>query len=1067
VDYEQKLPESGIPKKVLTFYELDLGLNHVTRKWSEITADKANMVISVPGGNDGPGGVLVCTENAIIYSDMDHDPVMASIPRRFGQAEDRGVLIVSYAVHVQRTMFFFLVQSEFGDLYKVTLDFDGGGVEDVIIKYFDTIPPANALCVLKTGFLFSGSESSNHYLFQFQGIGDDDETPFSSASKNAEQFVYFQPRQLVNLLMVDEMESLCPVTDMKVGKLAPNEQTPQIYTLCGRGPRSTLRVLRHGLAVQEMAVSELPGIPTAVWSVKKHVEDDYNSYIVVSFLNATIVLSIAGGTVVEVNDTGIIDNTPTLSLSLLGDNALLQVHPTGLRYIRPHQDAKSRAVIRKSDWNTPSNKTVVQCAVNSGQVVLALTGGELVYFELDRMGQLMDAFRKDTGLDVCALAIAPIPAGRRRAEVMAVGSTDNTVRLLSLKGSQAFVQLTMQAFPAQPQSLLLVNMEDLNVEALSLYVGLVNGVLYRSGVSSTDGSLVDTRKRFLGPTPVKLFPVLVRDTNAVLALSSRSWLAYNYQSKFQIVPLSYETLHYASSFCSEQCPEGIVCISTNTLRIVSVDRLGELFNSQVVPLRYTPRKFVVHPESNNLVVIETDQNVYRWEVQQEMKKQLLAALSEGEAPDEEADEKVAVEKSGNSDVKSAQDIAALENKEGEEMEEDEDEGAEKEPEAAEDAEDEEEEDEKDEGPAESFIGVPHAGEGKWASCIRVIEPRELESTQVLELPEDEAAFSICVLPFANRPGCMFVAVGTVQNLVYSPTSQQAAFIHIYQFVREGAALQLVHKTQVSKPPLALHAFQGKLLAGVGNALRLYELGRRKLLRKSENRSFPTQIQTIHISHDRIYLGDLAEAFLIVKYRREAKQLVTLCESDAPRFLTASCVLDYNTLASADKFGNVTLQRVPAALNNTAIEDPSGGLLRGKYGEILQGELPKLEPIMHYHVGEMITSLQRAALVPGPEVLIYTTILGGVGIFVPFLSREKLDFFAHLEMHLRNSNAPLCGRDHLAYRSAYWPCKAMVDGDLCEQYTALDYEAQSTIADELVCKVSDVNKELEAMRNRVL
>ena len=29
-----------------------------------------------------------------------------------------------------------------------------------------------------------------------------------------------------------------------------NEDTPQMYTLCGRGPRSTLRVLRHGLEVR-------------------------------------------------------------------------------------------------------------------------------------------------------------------------------------------------------------------------------------------------------------------------------------------------------------------------------------------------------------------------------------------------------------------------------------------------------------------------------------------------------------------------------------------------------------------------------------------------------------------------------------------------------------------------------------------------------------------------------------------------------------------------------------------------------------------------------------------------
>lgn len=52
----------------------------------------------------------------------------------------------------------------------------------------------------------------------------------------------------------------------------------------------------------------------------------------------------------------------------------------------------------------------------------------------------------------------------------------------------------------------------------------------------------------------------------VLAMSSRSWLSYSYQSRFHLTPLSYETLEYASGFASEQCPEGIVAISTNTLR---------------------------------------------------------------------------------------------------------------------------------------------------------------------------------------------------------------------------------------------------------------------------------------------------------------------------------------------------------------------------------------------------------------------------------------------------------------------------------------------------------------------
>ena len=42
--------------------------------------------------------------------------------------------------------------------------------------------------------------------------------------------------------------------------------TPSLAAMCGRGPRSSLRMLQHGLAVSEMAVSELPGNPNAVWT---------------------------------------------------------------------------------------------------------------------------------------------------------------------------------------------------------------------------------------------------------------------------------------------------------------------------------------------------------------------------------------------------------------------------------------------------------------------------------------------------------------------------------------------------------------------------------------------------------------------------------------------------------------------------------------------------------------------------------------------------------------------------------------------------------------------------------
>ncbi len=54
--------------------------------------------------------------------------------------------------------------------------------------------------------------------------------------------------------------------------------------------------------------------------------------------------------------------------------------------------------------------------------------------------------------------------------------------------------------------------------------GLLNGVLLRTEVDKVTGQLSDTRTRFLGTRPPKLFAVSVRGKRSMLALSSRPWL---------------------------------------------------------------------------------------------------------------------------------------------------------------------------------------------------------------------------------------------------------------------------------------------------------------------------------------------------------------------------------------------------------------------------------------------------------------------------------------------------------------------------------------------------------------
>ena len=61
-------------------------------------------------------------------------------------------------------------------------------------------------------------------------------------------------------------------------------------------------------------------------------------------------------------------------------------------------------------------------------------------------------------------------------------------------------------------------------------------------------------------------------------------------------------------------------------RILSLEKLGVVFNQVATPLQYTPRKLVVHPPSSNLLVIETDHNTFT-EAAKTARKQQIAEVS--------------------------------------------------------------------------------------------------------------------------------------------------------------------------------------------------------------------------------------------------------------------------------------------------------------------------------------------------------------------------------------------------------------------------------------------------------
>lgn len=123
-------------------------------------------------------------------------------------------------------------------------------------------------------------------------------------------------------------------------------------------------------------------------------------------MNGTLVLCI-GETIEEVQDTGFLSSAPTLAVQQIGTDALLQVHPHGIRHVLADR--------RVNEWRVPQGKTIVAATTNARQVVVALSSAELVYFELDLDGQLNEyQDRKAMGSTVLALSIAEVPEGRQR-----------------------------------------------------------------------------------------------------------------------------------------------------------------------------------------------------------------------------------------------------------------------------------------------------------------------------------------------------------------------------------------------------------------------------------------------------------------------------------------------------------------------------------------------------------------------------------------------------------------------------------------------------------------------------
>eukprot|EP01028_Stygiella_incarcerata_P012604 TRINITY_DN7926_c0_g1_i1.p1 TRINITY_DN7926_c0_g1~~TRINITY_DN7926_c0_g1_i1.p1 ORF type:complete len:1261 (+),score=358.49 TRINITY_DN7926_c0_g1_i1:117-3785(+) len=1013
-------------EKKLTFYELDLGLNHVVRKWSDKVERTANKVIPIPSGNMGPGGVLVCSEDRLTYVNPGMPSIQAPIPRRQGQTESIPVIIIAYAMVKKKKKFFLLLQSDFGDLYKVSLTFqeDSKEVTEVSVKYFDTVPPAVSLCVMTCGLLFVASEFGNHALYQFIGLSEDDDEPCYTSTllrENPDALFEFRLRPPRNLERIDDIASLSPVTAMHVMDLPQKGDSgpaiPQILCACGRAHQSSLKILNHGVGVFELGSSELPEKPTGVWCVKRDIDASFHDYILVSFPANTVVLGV-GETMGEVTDSGFMSTVRTLYAASLANRTCVQVHSKGIHHL--HVDGR---VVR---WSAPGGKEIVAATSRHRQVVVGLEGGEIVYFELDESGALVEKQHTDVGSEIGALGFGPLLEGMQRTKYLSIGCLNRMMLLCSIHIEEGLEIIGRLALDSEPESITMTVMQQ---GIIYLYIGMRNGVLQRTSVDPVSGELRDTRMRFLGSKPAKTTEVEVRGNRAVVGLSSRNWLAYHDRGHYRISPISCSRLDHVSFFSSEDCVEGMVGISGKEMMFMSVDRLDDAFNQRSIPLRGTPRHVLSHPVSKMLIVSESDHRSLNDSQIAEKKAAVRASMLELDPELSEAD--------------LLQAEAEID---------------------------------------ESSYGPPKGDEGQWVSRIRLIDVEKEEAVQTIEMEEDVSIQSMCLSTDASYRGMSlevmtleaipsgdpFLVIGGTRKLKLRPKMVgESSFIRVYGFLKGGRILELVHETEVEDIPQAIAAFRDRIIVGVGQILRMYEIGKKQCLRKTETAVVPNRIVKILTHADRVFVADVQSNMFFFRYNQSANVFNCFADTFVPRWVTCITEMDMLSIAGADKFGNFYVSRLSSSVDDSEDEVSGGDRFLWKRGQT-NGANQKAMDIINFHVGDVITSLRPASLVlGGVQSIIYSTIGGSIGAFVPFSRKSDVEFFKKLEELMRQETLPLCGMEHMKYRSLFVPVRNVVDGDFVESFTTLPREIQDRIADELEFTPMEIAKKVEDFRNLVL
>ncbi|CAK4097320.1 unnamed protein product [Aphanomyces euteiches] len=536
--------------------------------WSQNHVEAgASLLIPVPTPF---GGVLIVSQQMIVYhngTSCHAIPMQSTVIQVYGQVDKDGSR--------------FLLADQFGLLQVVALQHTGREVTGITLDVLGETSISSTLSYLDNGVVFVGSALGDSQLVKLHPTRD--------------------PTSGSYLEVLDTYTNIGPIVDFCVMDLDRQGQG-QVVACSGAYKDGSLRIIRNGIGINEQAAAELAGIK-GMWALRPTFEAEQDAFLVQSFVSEMRILGFSQtdseAELGEQEIAGFANAKTMLCRNVVGD-LWLQVTEQEIRLV----SCSSMQLV--TSWRVPGAARITVAAANPTQLVVALSGGILLYFQTQGTALVETAQTKMTHeiacLDITPLYDYKVNEHGRHWEAQNLSTTRCIVGLWS-ELSVSIVSLPTLAIESSvllggevlPRSLLSVRFQDKPY----LLVGMGDGTLL---TYTMDGSgLHDKKKVSLGAQPILLSPFRSKDVMNVFASSDRPTVIYAQHGKLVFSNVNVKQVNVMCPFNSVALPDCLALASAEELTIGTIDNIQKL-HVQSVPLQEWPRRLAHDAHSHTLAV---------------------------------------------------------------------------------------------------------------------------------------------------------------------------------------------------------------------------------------------------------------------------------------------------------------------------------------------------------------------------------------------------------------------------------------------------------------------------------